>query len=451
MNNSDIINKAVEIVGQAIEADNAGEFEKALGLYRDALSRFTMGLKYEKNPSRKDLILQRVEGYMKRAEELRDWVNKQSELDNNKGGGGTASNTKKPGDAEEPEDAETKKLRGALAGAIVQEKPNVKWDDVAGLDAAKESLKETVIMPTRFPQLFVGNRKPFKGILLYGPPGTGKSYLAKSVATEADSTFFSVSSADLISKWQGESEKLVRNLFEMARESEGGRAIIFLDEVDSLCGSRSEGESDSMRRVKTEFLVQMDGVGHDSGQVLVLGATNIPWDLDAAIRRRFEKRVYIPLPEAEARTTMVKLHLGDTPNDLDEEDFTKIGELTDGASGSDIKILVKEALMQPLKHCQQAKQWIKDDKGMYHPCLEYPNCKDCPPKLSSDKGKKLVCNSCGAITMSLWEIDEPERMAAPDVRYTDFEAVMRSSVTTVAPEELKRFTEWTTLFGQEGA
>jgi vacuolar protein-sorting-associated protein 4 len=283
-------------------------------------------------------------------------------------------------------------------------------------------------MPTRFPQLFTGKRKPFKGILLYGPPGTGKSYLAKSVATEADSTFFSVSSADLISKWQGESEKLVRNLFQMARESEDGRAIIFLDEVDSLCGSRSEGESDSMRRVKTEFLVQMDGVGNESGQVLVLGATNIPWDLDAAIRRRFEKRVYIPLPEAEARTTMVKIHLGDTPNDLSEDDFAKIGELTTGASGSDIKILVKEALMQPLKQCQQAKQWLKDEKGMYHPCDEYPNCKNCTPKLSSDpKDKKIVCTSCGAITMSLWDIDEPEKMVAPDVRYKDFEAVMRSS------------------------
>jgi vacuolar protein-sorting-associated protein 4 len=167
---------------------------------------------------------------------------------------------------------------------------------------------KTVILPTLFPQLFTGKRKPFKGILLYGPPGTGKSYLAKAVATEADSTFFSVSSADLISKWQGESERLVRNLFEMARESPGGRAIIFIDEVDSLCGSRSEGESDSLRRVKTEFLVQMDGVGSSDGQILVLGATNIPWELDAAIRRRFEKRVYIPLPEAEARTGMV-IHL----------------------------------------------------------------------------------------------------------------------------------------------
>ena len=179
--------------------------------------------------------------------------------------------------------------------------------------------------------------------------------LAKAVATEADSTFFSVSSSDLVSKWQGESERLVKNLFEMARESPGGKAIIFIDEVDSLCGSRSEGESDSSRRIKTEFLVQMDGVGKTSNGVLVLGATNVPWELDAAIRRRFEKRVYIPLPEGFARTLMVKLNLGDTPSSLTEDDFERIGEITGGASGSDIKVLVKEALMQPLRTCQKAQ------------------------------------------------------------------------------------------------
>lgn len=447
MENS-FVPQGIEIIAKAIEADNAGEYEKALSLYRDALGRFTMGLKYEKNEMRRKLVLERVQGYMKRAEELRDYIMKQNELEKS-GGGGSA--TRKAGDKEEDADAEKKKLRGALAGAIVSEKPNIRWEDVAGLENAKESLKETVILPTRFPQLFTGKRRPFKGILLFGPPGTGKSYLAKAVATEADSTFFSVSSADLISKWQGESEKLVRNLFEMARESEGGRAIIFIDEVDSLCGSRSEGESDSLRRVKTEFLVQMDGVGKSDAQVLVLGATNIPWELDAAIRRRFEKRVYIPLPEAEARAYMVKLNLGDTPNDLEEEDFERLGEITEGASGSDIKVLVKEALMEPLRRCQQAKQFLVDRDGCYVPCEKYPNCSACPPKLNSDPADKdYTCKKCGAKRMQLWDVP-PDKLRAPLVRRTDFEKVMKHSCSTVSEDELKRFQEWTKLFGQDGA
>jgi len=442
------IPQAIEIVGKAIEADNAGEYEKALGLYRDSLGRFTMGLKYEKNEARKKLVLERVEGYMRRAEELRDYITKQNELDKNSSGG---SATAKKGDKEEDHDTEKAKLRGALAGAIVQQNPDISWDDVIGLENAKDSLKETVILPTRFPQLFTGKRKPFKGILLFGPPGTGKSYLAKAVATEADSTFFAVSSADLISKWQGESEKLVRNLFELARESEGGRAIIFIDEVDSLCGSRSEGESDSMRRVKTEFLVQMDGVGSTDGQLLVLGATNIPWELDAAIRRRFEKRVYIPLPEAEARSAMVKLNLGDTPNNLTEEEYDKTGEITVGSSGADIKILVKEALMQPLRRCQKAKQFYIDEEGWYKPCEKYPACSTCPPKLSSDPpGKDYTCDDCGAMRMSLWDVPS-DKLQAPKVLYSDFKTVMKSSVSSVSPEELDRFTEWTKLFGQDGA
>ena len=126
--------------------------------------------------------------------------------------------------------------------------------------------------------------------MLYGPPGTGKSYLAKAVATEADSMFYSVSSSDLVSKWQGESERLVRSLFEMARENKP--AIIFIDEIDSLCGARGEGENDSARRIKTEFLVQMQGVGKTHDGILVLGATNTPWSLDPAMRRRFEKRIW---------------------------------------------------------------------------------------------------------------------------------------------------------------
>ena len=141
----------------------------------------------------------------------------------------------------------------ALQGAIVSEKPNVKWEDVAGLEFAKKALKEAIILPTKFPDIFVGLRKPWKGILLYGPPGTGKTYLAKACATQADSTFFSVSSSDLISKYVGESEKMIKTLFEMARRQKP--SIIFIDEIDSLVSSRSQSENEASRRVKTEFLV----------------------------------------------------------------------------------------------------------------------------------------------------------------------------------------------------
>ena len=225
----------------------------------------------------------------------------------------------------------------------------------------------------------------------------------------------------------------------------------FIDEVDSLCGSRSEGESDSARRVKTEFLVQMDGVGKAAGQVLVLGATNVPWELDAAIRRRFEKRVYIPLPEAAARAYMCKLNLGDTPNSLTEHDFEKLGEITEGASGSDIKVLVKEALMEPLRRCQEAKQFFVDEEGFYFPCERYPNCKDCPPKLSSDpKDMDYTCKQCGAVRISLWDVP-PDKLKVPDVQYRDFEKVMRHSCSTVSDEERERFVEWSRMFGQDGA
>ncbi|KAJ1409151.1 P-loop containing nucleoside triphosphate hydrolase protein [Ochromonadaceae sp. CCMP2298] len=267
-----------------------------------------------------------------------------------------------------------------------------------------------VILPTRFPQLFTGKRKPWKGILLYGPPGTGKSFLAKAVATEADSTFFAMSSSDLVSKWQGESEKLVKQMFEMARESKP--SIIFIDEIDSLCTARSEGESDSSRRIKTEFLVQMDGVGSTHGGVLVLGATNVPWELDPAMRRRFEKRVYIALPEASARSIMFKLNLGDTPNSLQERDYNLLGENSEGYSGSDVAVVVREALMEPLRKCQTAKQFMEDAEGNFQPCAQYPSCLSCPLALhsplagvvSAPPSINTRCTTCHAQRMTLYDV-----------------------------------------------
>ena len=185
--------------------------------------------------------MKRVNGYMDRAEQLKQLMDseKASPKAGAKKGGPVGTGAGAGGSGDPKADAEKDKLKSALAGAIQSEKPNVKWDDVAGLEAAKAALKEAVILPARFPQLFTGKRRPWKGILLYGPPGTGKSYLAKAVATEANSAFFAVSSSDLVSKWQGESERLVKTLFEMGREQKP--SVIFIDEIDSLCSNRSEG------------------------------------------------------------------------------------------------------------------------------------------------------------------------------------------------------------------
>jgi len=298
-------------------------------------------------------------------------------------------------------------------------------------------LKEAVILPVKFPQLFVGKRKPWKGILLYGPPGTGKSYLAKAVATEADSTFFSLSSSDLLSKWMGESEKLVKTLFEMAREHKP--AIVFIDEIDSLCSARGDNESESARRVKTEFLVQMNGVGNDTDGVLVLAATNIPWGIDPAIRRRFEKRIFINLPEAPARSTMFKIHLGNTPHTLTEEDFKKLGELTPGFSGSDISTLVRDAIMQPVRAVQTATHF----KRVSGPSRSDPNV------IVNDLLTPCSPGDVGAIEMNWMDVDG-EKLLEPKVGMKDFLRSLKNTKPTVGPEDLEQHIKWTKEFGMEG-
>lgn len=371
--------RAIDIVQRAIDEDVKHNYQEAYIQYQNSLDYFMMAMKCtyhadadEKNEKLKGLIRSKFVEYLDRAEKLKDHLAK---AQNHEGASSkqaaTSGATKSAEEGEEGVDAETKKLRSGLSNVILSERPNVSWDDVAGLSTAKDALKEAVILPIKFPQLFTGKRKPWSGILLYGPPGTGKSYLAKAIATQSNSTFFSVSSSDLVSKWMGESERLVKQLFAMAREARP--SIIFIDEVDSLCGTRSEGESEASRRIKTEFLVQMNGVGNDDqSDVLVLGATNIPWALDVAIKRRFEKRVYIPLPDLDARRKMFELNVGTTPCTLTAKDYRSLAEQTEGYSGSDIAVLVREALMQPVRRVMNATHFKKivdaNEKTYYTPC-----------------------------------------------------------------------------------
>ncbi|ODV86694.1 hypothetical protein CANARDRAFT_6270 [[Candida] arabinofermentans NRRL YB-2248] len=437
---SEFLDKGVELVKKAIEADSASKYDEAYQLYYNGLDYLMLALKYEKNPKSKETIRSKFTEYLSRAEQLKSHLDKKTQQDQNGEASATSGSTKSKktdgaGTGEGDDDNDNKKLRGALANSILSEKPNVQWSDIAGLELAKDALKEAVILPVKFPHLFKGKRKPVSGILLYGPPGTGKSFLAKAVATEANSTFFSVSSSDLVSKWMGESERLVKQLFAMAREQKP--SIIFIDEVDALCGPRGEGESEASRRIKTELLVQMNGVGNDSDGVLVLGATNIPWQLDSAIRRRFERRIYIALPDQEARVEMFKLNIGDTPCALSSSDYQTLADLTEGYSGHDVSVVVKDALMQPIRKIQAAThfkkvQGISDITGevieQYTPCS--PGDED-------------------AQEMNWLDLDG-EELKEPELGIKDFIKAIKTNKPTVNQKDLDQFVEFTNDFGSEG-
>ena len=243
---------------------------------------------------------------------------------------------------------ELRDLAAWITRDIYTDNPNVRWSDIAGNEECKRVLKEAVIMPIKYPQLFQGLLSPWKGLLLFGPPGTGKTMLAKAVATECNTTFFNISASTIVSKYRGDSEKLVRVLFELARYH--APSTIFLDELDAIMGQRSAdgNEHEGSRRMKTELLMQMDGLAKSDDLVFVLAATNLPWILDQALLRRLEKRIYVPLPEAPARKAIFANLFEKVRLDADV-DLNSLADRTAGFSGSDIWLLCKEAAMHPLR------------------------------------------------------------------------------------------------------
>ena len=222
------------------------------------------------------------------------------------------------------------------------------FNSIAGNILAKKALEETVILPALRPEIFTGLRAPPKGILLFGPPGCGKTLLARALAAESKCTFFNISASALTSKWQGEGEKLVKTLFNLARQL--APTIIFIDEIDSFLTERKENENEGSRRLKTEFMLQFDGLSTKSEEkLLVLGATNRPFDLDDAILRRFPKRIYIKLPDLEARAELLKIALKGQKVKISNNEWKFIVKNTENYSGSDLKQLAKEAAYEPIR------------------------------------------------------------------------------------------------------
>src|SRR5687768_15773254 len=231
---------------------------------------------------------------------------------------------------------------------IVKEKPNLKFDDVAGLDDVKEDIRLKMIYPFAHPEL--AERFDIRaggGILLYGPPGTGKTMLAKATAGEIDATFFRISPADVLSKWVGEAGQNIKKLFDAAASEP--RSIIFIDEIEALVPARRDEGSSVMQRVVPQILQGVEGFDKKAGRpILLMGATNVPWQLDPAILRpgRFDEKVYIPLPDLRARRHMLEMYLGKRPV-ADDVDLDALAERLDGYSGADVKYLCDRSATIP--------------------------------------------------------------------------------------------------------
>lgn len=306
-------------------------------------------------------------------------------------------------DEELPEELQhlDKELVQKIQNEIMESGDTITFDDIAGLEDAKQTVQEVVCWPMKRPDLFTGLRRAPNGLLLYGPPGTGKTLIGKAIAHESGATFFSISSSSLTSKWIGEGEKLVKTLFAVAAYREP--AVVFIDEIDSLLTQRKSTENEASRRIKTEFLVQLDGTGTSGqGRVLVIGATNKPQELDEAARRRFTKRLYIPLPAQADRKILLEVLLKKNNHRLTETDIDRLSRDTAGFSGADLKALCTDAAMGPIRQL----------------------------------GPKAL------------EVDLNE---VPPITFKHFKRSLKGTKPSVAPSDLIQYEEWDQIYGSKRA
>ncbi|MEM2099512.1 MAG: AAA family ATPase [Candidatus Bathyarchaeia archaeon] len=333
---SRLYNLAVNAANDAIKYDSEGKRELAISKYLQAFDLLMSIIRYTGNKRLKEFYADRAEQYLARAYELKSTIEKPK----------TKIST-------EQRLSEDEELQSKILSMIIPEKPNVSWKDIAGLQNAKQAIEDAIILPIKFPELFKG-MPTWKGILLFGPPGCGKTLLAKAAANECNAVFFNVSAADIMVKWVGDSEQRIKALFETAKRNQP--CIVFIDEIDALGVERTGEESAVSTRVLSQILQMMDGISSKADErVVVLGATNRPWNIDSALLRRFDKRILVPLPDAHARRNILEVTISKMPNFklAEDVDLNEIAKLTEGFSGDDIKKLCMAAWYIPIHELTQ--------------------------------------------------------------------------------------------------
>ena len=340
--------RAKELATKAVELDRMGRKDDAYVYYYRASELLLKLAEIAKVKRLKKEFVDMANKYIKRCYEIKGIEEPIKEVQKKEALPEISKATEKT----KEKSKEEIELERAISDLVITEKPNVKWEDVADLEDAKQAIREALILPLQHPDWFTGARKPWKGILLFGPPGCGKTHIARAVATEIQATFLNVDAASIFIKWVGESEKRVKALFSFARLKQP--SIIFMDEIDAMVSARnSAGESGVEHRIKTQFLTEMDGVlKSENEHMVVLAATNLPWALDLALRRRFEKRIYIPPPDEPARKRIFEIHLKGIELD-NSVDLDVLAQLTELYTAADIALVCREAAMMPIREVQE--------------------------------------------------------------------------------------------------